>query len=98
DALGFDAATITGRHADQAAATIGATDQRMLELDAVQYESGQGPCLSVLDQPGPILVEDVAAEDERWREFGHAAAHLGVRTTLSVHVPTDSDEMAASLN
>jgi hypothetical protein len=48
DALGFDAATVSARR-DQDVATIAATDQRLIGLDDAQYESGEGPCLEVLD-------------------------------------------------
>jgi GAF domain-containing protein len=96
EALGFDAATVTARQGG-VLATIGATDQRLVALDDAQYEAGDGPCVDVLEPRDPIYVEDAAA-DRRWEQFRQTAAHLGVRTTLSVHVPTDPEEIAASLN
>jgi transcriptional regulator with GAF, ATPase, and Fis domain len=99
EALGFDAATISARHPNQAgAATIAATDQRMIALDDAQYESGHGPCLAVLERRDPIHLEDAADSDTRWEHFSRTAASLGVRSTLSLHVPTDADAVAASLN
>src|SRR5436305_9213129 len=53
EALGFDAATVSARH-DGDVATIVATDQRMIALDDAQYESGEGPCLTVLEPGDPI--------------------------------------------
>jgi hypothetical protein len=97
EVLGFDAATVTARH-DKEVATVAATDQRMIELDDAQYESGAGPCLAVLDRPDPIRLEDAAEPDDRWEHFARTAAHLGVHSTLSVHMPVDSDGLAASLN
>ena len=41
DALGFSAATITVRH-DDGMSTVGATDQRLVDLDQAQYQAG-GP-------------------------------------------------------
>jgi len=96
EALGFDAATVTARQGG-VLATIGATDQRLVALDDAQYGGGDGPCVDVLEPRDPIYVEDAAA-DSRWEQFRQTAAHLGVRTTLSVHVPTDPEEIAASLN
>src|SRR5256885_7574896 len=96
EALGFSAATVTTRH-DGDLSTVGATDQRMIGLDDAQYEGG-GPCVATLDQSEPIFLEDAAASDERWEHFAETAAHLGVTSSLSVHAPTDSAEMAASLN
>jgi GAF domain-containing protein len=96
EALGFSAATVTARHTNDMS-TVAATDQRLIELDAVQYEDG-GPCVQTLDDPSPILLEDASKSDDRWQHFAQTAAHLGVRSSLSLHVPTDSRDLAASLN
>ncbi len=96
DALGFSAATISARHAD-AISTVGATDQRLIELDDAQYQDG-GPCVTTLDSVEPIFLHDAAASDERWQHFADTAAHLGVQSSLSLHIPTDTAEVAASLN
>jgi hypothetical protein len=96
EALGFSAATISARHAD-GLSTVGATDQRLIELDDAQYEGG-GPCVTTLDQHEPIFIDDVGRGDERWQHFAETATHLGVRSSLSLHIPTDSAEVAASLN
>jgi GAF domain-containing protein len=95
EAIGFSAATVTARHGDDVS-TVGATDQRLIGLDDAQYAAG-GPCMQTLDQSDPIFLED-ASSDERWQHFAHTASHLGVKSSLSVHVPTDSSEVAASLN
>jgi GAF domain-containing protein len=96
EALGFSAATVTARHGGYVS-TVGATDQSVIGLDDAQYEAG-GPCITTLDQSDPIFWEDDAATEERWEHFADTAAHLGVRSSLSVRVPTDSSEVAASLN
>jgi hypothetical protein len=98
EALGFDAATISARDPDRGLATVAATDQRLVELDDAQYDSGQGPCLTTLDPHDPVYVQDAAADDQRWQHFADTAAHLGVKSSLSLHVPTDAEEVAASLN
>src|SRR5437763_661957 len=97
EALGFDAATISARQRSDVA-TVAATDQRLVELDDAQYESGEGPCLAVLDVHEPIPIEDAAQLDDRWDHFSRTAAHLGIHSTLSMHLPMDGDELAASLN
>jgi GAF domain-containing protein len=96
EALGFSAATISVRTGDDLS-TVGATDQRLIALDDAQYEAG-GPCVQVLDDPGPLFLHDAAESADTWQHFADTAAHLGVRSTLSMHVPTDSREVAASLN
>jgi hypothetical protein len=97
EALGFDAATVTARHGPDLA-TVAATDQRLIGLDDAQYESGEGPCLSVLEPHDPISLDDAAELEDQWAHFSRTAAHLGVHSTLSMHLPVDSAEVAASLN
>ena len=63
EALGFDAATVTARHGSDLA-TVGATDQRFIALDDAQYQSGEGPCLTVLDSHDPISLDDAGELDE----------------------------------
>jgi hypothetical protein len=97
EALGFDAATVTARHRGDLA-TVAATDQRLIALDDAQYETGEGPCLTVLEPHEPISLNDAAELEDRWEYFGRTAAHLGVHSTLSMHLPVDSADVAASLN
>ena len=98
EALGFDAATVTARQGEDMA-TVAATDQRLIALDDAQYASGEGPCLSVLEPHEPISLEDAGQLEDRWEHFSRTAAHLGVHSTLSMHLPVDeADELQASLN
>src|SRR5256885_10069453 len=68
EALGFDAATVSARHGSDFA-TVAATDQRMIELDDAQYESGEGPCLAVLEPHEPISLDDAAESVDRSAPF-----------------------------
>src|SRR4051794_4303301 len=72
EALGFDAATVTARHGHDLA-TVPVTGQRVMALDDAQYESGEGPCLSVLDRHEPISLDDAGALDDRWEHFSRMA-------------------------
>jgi ANTAR domain/GAF domain len=96
EALGFSAATVSVRRGD-GLSTVGATDQRLVGLDDAQYEGG-GPCVAVLDDSQPRFLRDAAETADTWQHFADKAAELGVCSTLSMHVPTDSPEVAASLN
>jgi hypothetical protein len=96
EALGFDAATVTARQSGDLA-TVVATDQRFIALDDAHYASGHGPCLDALDALEPVSVAD-ASVDDRWAHFSNTAAHLGIHSTLSIHLPVDAAEVAASLN
>jgi hypothetical protein len=53
--------------------------------------------LEALDAVEPVSVADASADD-RWPHFGNTAAGLGVHSTLSIHLPVDAAEVAASLN
>jgi hypothetical protein len=97
EALGFDGATESARSSTDVA-TVAATDQRLLALDESQYESGQGPCLEVLDINDPISLDEAGDPSDRWENFSRTAHDLGVRSTLSLHLPIDSEDLAASLN
>jgi ANTAR domain-containing protein/GAF domain-containing protein len=97
EVLGFDAATVTARQGTDLA-TVAATDQRMITLDDAQYESGEGPCLAVLEPRDPIPLADAAELDGRWEHFSRTAQHLGIHSSVSLHLPTDSEGLAASLN
>jgi hypothetical protein len=95
-ALGFDAATVSARHNGNYA-TVVATDQRFIALDDAQYATGQGPCLEALDGVKSVAVADASADD-RWPHFSNTAAHLGIHSTLSIHLPVDAADVAGSLN
>jgi hypothetical protein len=98
DVLDFDAATVTARYAGDVA-TVGATDQRLIALDDAQYETGEGPCLTVLEPSEPIALPDAGEVDGRWDNFSRTAEHLGIRSTLSLHLPIeDAPDLQASLN
>ncbi|HEY0386859.1 MAG TPA: GAF and ANTAR domain-containing protein [Gaiellales bacterium] len=95
--LGFDAATLTARQGSDLA-TLQATDRRLVALDDAQYESGAGPCIAVLDRHEPIYLEDATEPDGRWMHFARTAEHLGVASSLSLHLPVEGETVAGSLN
>jgi GAF domain-containing protein len=62
--------------------STGATDAVVRQADALQYELGEGPCLSAWAGRRTIRVDDTAAE-QRWPRWIAAVAALPVRSTLS---------------
>ncbi|WP_324277610.1 GAF domain-containing protein [Blastococcus brunescens] len=60
----------------------GATDERVREADALQYELDEGPCLSAAVTREVVRIDDMA-EDRRWPRWASAALPLGLRATLS---------------
>jgi GAF domain-containing protein len=59
------------------------TSPIVAQADAIQYELGQGPCLSAWASGYPVDIADVHT-DLRWPEWGMAAGDLGLRSCVSV--------------
>ncbi|CUR62378.1 putative ANTAR domain protein [metagenome] len=66
------------------------------EVDALQHELGEGPCLEIADTGGWLRSGSVET-DPRWPGWGPKAAVLGVRSLLSVAV-TDREAPLGALN
>ena len=64
-------------------ASAASTSSLVEQADALQYQLGQGPCLSAWASGRPVDVEDVRT-DPRWPQWGSLAADLGLRSCLSV--------------
>lgn len=93
---GAVAAGVTLRDHSGALESFAVTADFVMEVDAVQYRYGEGPCVASL-RHGPVnLVNDLAA-DPRWPAFAREAVALGVGGMLSAHM-FDWDGMAGSLN
>ena len=75
--------------------TPAATDEVSAAVDRVQYETGEGPCLSaILEQP-TYRTGDLAAET-RWPTFSRPAVErTGVRSVLAYRLFTEADTLGA---
>jgi hypothetical protein len=58
------------------------TEPRVLEVDTMQYTTGQGPCLDAISQGTSVYASDLLT-DPRWPAFGPMAAEAGMRSLLS---------------
>ena len=74
--------------------TTVATDPMMAEIDRAQYEADSGPCLDAF-RSGEVLRMDSTEDDERWPDFGRAAAAHGVHSTLSLPLIVAGDGIGA---
>ncbi|ANZ41661.1 hypothetical protein BBK82_42650 [Lentzea guizhouensis] len=63
--------------------TAAATDAVVEHRDPLQYEWGEGPCLSAWERRCAIRVDDVAGE-RRWRRWTSAARWSAMRAVVSV--------------
>src|SRR6185437_15011742 len=75
--------------------TPAATDDVSGAVDRVQYETGEGPCLSaILEQP-TYRTGDLAAET-RWPKFSRPAVErTGVHSVLAYRLFTEADTLGA---
>jgi GAF domain-containing protein len=62
--------------------TSGATDDRVQQADALQYELDEGPCLAATASRQVVRVDDLTS-DPRWPRWSEAVAPLGLRAALS---------------
>jgi transcriptional regulator with GAF, ATPase, and Fis domain len=93
---GCDGASVSVLEADGQVTTAGASDERTIQLDKLQYHIQQGPYLSAIRTAATIQVDDFAC-DSRYPTFGPAAAALGVACCLSVPL-TASHQTVGVLN
>lgn len=82
---GADLVSITLRGPDGSFRTPVRTGPMAEELDRLQRETGEGPCLDAARESGPAYVrsEHLGTESE-WPNFGPDAARLGFHSLLTV--------------
>ena len=68
--------------------SVAPTDPLITELDAVQMQSGQGPCLEAAVDTSIVRCSDIE-NDKRWPTFTAAALAAGVHATLSFQLYTN---------
>ena len=91
---GCDAAGVTIR-VDGHWGTAVASDDYALEIDKIQYDSGEGPCLEASKTSEFFQITDVSQET-RWPEFCSRAAQIGFRSSLSF--PLNNNGTVGALN
>jgi anti-anti-sigma factor len=75
--------------------TLAVTEHVALELDIVQYDNNEGPCLSALS--GERIRVDVVDADERFPHFAIGATDRRVHSVLSMPIVHD-DDVIGTLN
>ena len=75
--------------------TPAASDDVPIQVDTIQYEVDDGPCLGAIREHETFCIEDLAGED-RWPEFSRRAAQeTGVASMLSFRLFAEGDTMGA---
>ncbi|NKE60370.1 GAF and ANTAR domain-containing protein [Lentzea sp. PSKA42] len=88
---GADLVSITLRTADGIFHTPVTTSEVAIELDRIQYETGEGPCVEAARNPGPAQVRsDDMGIEPAWPRFGPEAARRDVHSVLSVALMPDA--------
>ena len=77
--------------------TMGATNDTALELDRIQYDSGDGPCLSAAIENRTIRI-DAVPSDTRWPAFNRTAGENGIVSSLSVPLHLVDGDLTGGLN
>ena len=61
---------------------VAASDERVKEIEQMQVDTGEGPCVMAAETGEIIITDDLREGDERFPEFAEAAVDIGM---LSVH-------------
>ena len=91
---GAELAGVTLVRDRQRVETRAATDPVVEKIDAAQYESGQGPCLSALWEHRTIEMPDLQAES-RWPEWTARLGETGVRSMMCFQLYVRDRNLAA---
>lgn len=92
---GCDAASVSIVYARRKVSTPASTDNMAVIGDRLQYETGEGPCLSAIWEEETVYVPDLA-HDPRWLHWGPRLAETtGVRSSFSVRLFTIKDTLGA---
>jgi GAF domain-containing protein len=77
--------------------TVAATDQLVWDLDQLQYEFHEGPCLDAIQMSGIVEVNNLLAHQSRWPRFVPPAVAMGLRAQMGLPLYVD-DKTLGGLN
>ncbi|NYJ01841.1 transcriptional regulator with GAF, ATPase, and Fis domain [Nocardioides thalensis] len=83
-------AGISISHRDGRIETLAGTDQLVWDLDSVQYDLNEGPCVSSV-KDDPVVVVEHARQEQRWPRYMPRAVEAGLRAQLALRLYTDED-------
>jgi hypothetical protein len=89
-----DAVSLTYIRGSNAPQTLAGTDSLAYEIDAIQYEAGEGPCLDAIAEHDVTRSNDLAV-DPQWPTFGPRAARAGAGSSFGVRLFLDGDQRGA---
>jgi GAF domain-containing protein len=71
---------------DQLLRNVAVSDRRVDDLEELQIEHGEGPCVDAFDDKELVHAADLAA-DKRWPDFSPAAVNRGLQAVLASPIP-----------
>ncbi|WP_110181008.1 GAF and ANTAR domain-containing protein [Nocardioides solisilvae] len=90
----FTHAGVTVRHADGRLETMAGTDRLVTDLDELQYDLHEGPCVDALEEESVVLVEHLR-HAQRWPRFVPGAVRAGVRSMLGLRLYVEAGTLGA---
>jgi GAF domain-containing protein len=72
------------------------SDPIVAVIDALQHQTGEGPCLDAIAQRAMVYGDEINS-DERWPKFGPQAAAHGIRSVLALPLTTNGTNGAVNL-
>jgi GAF domain-containing protein len=73
---------------------VAPTDPLVANLDDLQSELGDGPCVTALREHHTVHIDDMST-DTRWPQFARQATELGVHSLLSFQLFVRSETLGA---
>jgi GAF domain-containing protein len=70
------------------------TDRLTIEIDLVQYQTGEGPCLAAMND-GDVVRIDILERDSRFTRFAPGALDLNLHSVLSVPLEANGRSVGA---
>ena len=74
--------------------SVAVTDRMTVEIDLVQYETGEGPCLAALEE-GHVVRIDILEKDSRFSRFAPGALDQGLQSVLSTPLEVSGQSVGA---
>ena len=81
----FDHVGVSVVHRDGRLETKSASGQLVWELDALQYDLDEGPCVTAMREETFVVAEDIQHE-QRWRRYVPSAIKAGLSSQMAVHL------------
>jgi GAF domain-containing protein len=75
--------------------TVGSSHEVAQKIDAIQYATGEGPCLDAIGKSAMWFQIDDMTNDSTWPTFSSRAAQEGFKTLLAFTLRVDDDTLGA---